>query len=101
MPARKAPFGARCASPQAVSALAKQDRIPIVERVKAGLERARLHGTRSGRPIGGQRIPAKKEPEVAAALLKEDRRMQKIARELSVGVSVVQRVKASSSGKSR
>jgi DNA invertase Pin-like site-specific DNA recombinase len=77
-----------------MSALAKQDRVRIVERVKAGLHRARLHGTRSGRPIGGQRIPAKKEKEVAAALLKGDRGMQKIARDLSVGVSVVQRVKA-------
>jgi DNA invertase Pin-like site-specific DNA recombinase len=77
-----------------VPALAKQDRVRIVERGEAGLQRARLHGTRSGRPIGGQRVPANKEKEVAAALLKGDRGMQKIARELSVGVSVAQRVKA-------
>ncbi len=69
--------------------------------VETDLVRARLHGTRSGRPIGGQRIPAKKEREIAAALLKGDRGMQKIARELSVGVSVVQRVKASLNGKAR
>jgi DNA invertase Pin-like site-specific DNA recombinase len=32
--------------------IAKQDRVRSVERVKAGLERARIVGTRSGRPIG-------------------------------------------------
>ncbi len=77
-----------------MAALAKQDRIRIVERIKAGLQRARLHGTRSGRPIGGQKISAKKEREVAVALRKGDRGMRKIARELRVGVSVVQRVKS-------
>lgn len=77
-----------------MAALAKQDRVRIVERIKAGLQRARLHGTRSGRPIGGQKISAKKEREVAAALRRGDRGMRKIARELHVGVSVVQRVKS-------
>lgn len=32
--------------------IAKQERVRIVERVKAGLERARAVGTKSGRPIG-------------------------------------------------
>jgi hypothetical protein len=65
------------------------------ELIRSGHDRVRAEGTRSGRPIGGQRVPANKEREVAAALLKGDRGMQKIARELQVGVSVVQRVKAS------
>jgi hypothetical protein len=63
--------------------------------IRSGHDRVRAEGTRSGRPIGGRRVPANEEREVAAALLKGDRGMQKIARELSVGVSVVQRVKAS------
>ncbi len=39
--------------------------------------------------------------EICEALMKGDRGMQKIARELSVGVSVVQRVKASLNGRAR
>jgi DNA invertase Pin-like site-specific DNA recombinase len=36
--------------------IAKQERVRISERVRAGLERAKLQGTRSGKPIGRPRI---------------------------------------------
>jgi DNA invertase Pin-like site-specific DNA recombinase len=80
---------------QMMGVFAEFERAVIVERVKAGLARARLHGTRSGKAIGGQRVSASREKEVMAALLKGDRGMQKIARELGCGVSLVQRVKRS------
>jgi DNA invertase Pin-like site-specific DNA recombinase len=35
--------------------IAKQERVRISERVRAGLSRAKLHGTRSGKPIGRPR----------------------------------------------
>ena len=35
-----------------LATIAKQERVRIVERVRAGLERARAVGTKSGRPIG-------------------------------------------------
>ena len=54
--------------------------------IRSGHDRVRAEGTRSGRPIGGQRVPAKKEREVAAALLELS---------VGVGVSVVQRGKPS------
>lgn len=81
-----------------MSTLAKQDRIRIVERIRAGIQRARLHGTRSGRPIGGRFVQPEKEKMVAEALLKRDRGMQKIARDIGVGVSVVQRIKRELNG---
>jgi DNA invertase Pin-like site-specific DNA recombinase len=35
-----------------LACIAKQERIRLVERVNAGLDKARKHGTRSGKPIG-------------------------------------------------
>jgi DNA invertase Pin-like site-specific DNA recombinase len=39
-----------------LAAIAKQERIRISERTRAGLDRAREKGTRSGRPIGRPRL---------------------------------------------
>ena len=62
----------------------------IVDRVNAGLQRARQQGKRLGRPKVSDDIERK---------IKESRDkglgMLKIARELGIGVSVVQRVVAS------
>lgn len=38
-----------------LAAIARQERIRVVERIQAGLERAKAKGTRSGRPIGRPR----------------------------------------------
>ena len=78
---------------QMMGVFAEFERTMIQERVRAGLARARAKGTKSGRPIG--------RPPVAAAVedrIRRERRKSKgilkIARELRVGVSVVQRVLA-------
>jgi DNA invertase Pin-like site-specific DNA recombinase len=61
----------------------------IRERVNAGLARARANGKRLGRPTIGEAV----EAETRAALA-SGHGMRKIARELKVGTSTVQRVKA-------
>ncbi len=59
----------------------------IRERVKAGLERARAQGKTLERP---------RTPEVVEMKIRDERRkgkgIKKIARELGIGVSTVQRV---------
>lgn len=59
----------------------------IVERVKAGLKRARAEGTVLGRP----RVSAAVEIKVVAPR-KQGRGMRAIARELGIGNCTVQRI---------
>lgn len=68
---------------------AEFERGMIVERVKAGLARARAQGKRIGRP----KVPLQVERAIRQRRAKGIG-MVKIARELGVGVSVVQRVVA-------
>ncbi|HZS85294.1 MAG TPA: recombinase family protein [Stellaceae bacterium] len=82
-PAGKAMF-------QMMGVFAEFERAIIVERVKAGLARARSQGKRLGRP----RIPAAKESAIAGALRRK-MGVLKAARTFGVGVSAVQRIKAS------
>ena len=63
------------------------ERAMIRERVKAGLERARAQGKRLGRP----RTPETVERKIRAAR-RQGKGIKKIARELGIGVSTVQRV---------
>jgi DNA invertase Pin-like site-specific DNA recombinase len=56
-----------------MSSLAKVESQKISERTRAGMERARVQGTESGKPIG--------RPKIAPAL------QQKIAKQLSAGLS--------------
>ena len=72
-----------------LASLAKQERVRISQRVRAGLERAKATGTRSGRPIGRPR-------SVFDRSLAVERRQQglswgKIARELGTSVASVRR----------
>ena len=76
---------------QMLGVFAEFERAMIVERVKAGLARARDKGTRSGRAIGRPRVPVTVERDIAN-LRKKGLGQLKIARQLGVGVSVVQRV---------
>ena len=85
-PAGKAMF-------QMMGVFAEFERAIIVERVKAGLARARSEGKRLGRP----RLPADKEQQVRD-LLSSGVGMLKTARLAGVGVSVVQRIKAGHRG---
>ncbi len=78
---------------QMLGVFAEFERTMIQARVRAGLARARVQGTKSGRPIG--RPPV--SPAVEDRIRRERRKAHgilKIARELGVGVSVVQRVLA-------
>lgn len=72
---------------QMVGVFAEFERSMIQERVKAGLARARKEGKRLGRPP----VSAEIEGKIRDAR-KEGQGMLKIARNLGVGVSVVQRV---------
>ncbi len=75
---------------QMLGVFAEFERAMIQERVKAGLSRARAQGKRLGRP----RADGKTEAAIRDALAAGDKGVRKIARELGVGVSVVQRIKA-------
>jgi DNA invertase Pin-like site-specific DNA recombinase len=74
---------------QMMGVFAEFERAMIRERVNAGLARARASGKRLGRPRVGDAI----EAEMRAALM-SGKGMRKIARELKVGTSTVQRAKA-------
>lgn len=76
---------------QMMGVFAEFERAIIQERVKAGMARAKVTGTKSGIPIGRPRISAELERrvrELAAAGTGKG----KIARTLGIGVSAVQRV---------
>lgn len=81
-PAGKAMF-------QMCGVFAEFERAMIRERVTAGLARARANGKQLGRPSVGPEV----ELAIQKALGGSGKGMRKIARELNVGVSVVQRVK--------
>jgi DNA invertase Pin-like site-specific DNA recombinase len=79
-PAGKAMF-------QMMGVFAEFERAIIQERVKAGLARAKSEGTKLGRPRTSSRV----EREIIKAR-SQGHGLRKIATELGVGVSVVQRV---------
>jgi DNA invertase Pin-like site-specific DNA recombinase len=72
---------------QMCGVFAEFERAMIRERVKAGLERARAQGKILGRP----RTPSEIERKIRVAR-RQGKGINKIARELGVGVSTVQRV---------
>ena len=72
---------------QMLGVFAEFERSMIVERVKAGLKRARAEGKVLGRP----RVSAAVEAKVVA-LRKQGRGMRAIARELGIGNCTVQRI---------
>jgi len=78
---------------QMCGVFAEFERSMIQERVKAGLARAKEQGTKSGKAIGRPRVSKDTENAIRKAR-KSGTGMIKIARELGVGVSTVQRVVA-------
>jgi DNA invertase Pin-like site-specific DNA recombinase len=76
---------------QMCGVFAEFERAMIVERVKAGLQRAKTHGTKSGKSIGRPRVTPAVERKILAARRKGDG-MVKIAKTLGVGVGTVQRI---------
>jgi DNA invertase Pin-like site-specific DNA recombinase len=86
-PAGKAMF-------QMMGVFAEFERAMIVERVKAGLSRARAQGKRLGRPT----VSPAKEGAIRSALAEGKMGMLKIAAEHGVGSGTVQRIKAETLG---
>ena len=69
--------------------VAKQERLRISERVSAGLRRARMTGTRSGRPIGRPKVIFDRAKAVQLRL--EGLSWRQIARRLGVSVASARR----------
>ncbi len=76
---------------QMMGVFAEFERAMIRERVQAGLERAKKHGTKSGRPVGRPKVNGKKRRAILAAR-NASKGINKIASELGVGSSTVRRV---------
>lgn len=76
-----------------MASLAKQERLRHLERIHAGISRARQCGTKSGRPIGRPKIDPKVENAIRASLA-SGKGILKTARELKLGSGTVQKVKA-------
>src|SRR5438477_7297203 len=83
-PAGKAMF-------QMLGVFAEFERSMIVQRVRAGLAKARAQGTRSGKAIGRPRVPAEKIAAVRAALVAGEG-IRKVARSVGVGKGTVQQI---------
>jgi DNA invertase Pin-like site-specific DNA recombinase len=73
-----------------LAAIAKQERIRIGERTRAGLDRAREKGTRSGRPIGRPRLVLRRDQIMA--LRKEGLSWRQIAFKLTASIAAIRRV---------
>jgi DNA invertase Pin-like site-specific DNA recombinase len=69
--------------------IATQERNRSSERVRAGLGRARLHGTRSGKAVGRPRVVFNRE--MVVELRQQGKSWRQIARECSAGVTTVRR----------
>ena len=76
---------------QMMGVFAEFERAMIVDRVKAGLARAKAHGTRSGKPLGRPKAPPEMEQRIRD-LYGAGMGRAKIARTLGVGVSLTSRV---------
>jgi DNA invertase Pin-like site-specific DNA recombinase len=72
-----------------LGAIAKQERVRISERVRAGMNRARAHGTRSGRAIGRPKVIFSRQEVVQ--LRKQGKSWRQIARECGAGAATVRR----------
>jgi DNA invertase Pin-like site-specific DNA recombinase len=80
-PAGKAMF-------QMLGVFAEFERAMIVQRVRAGITKARAQGTRSGKAIGRPKVPAEKIAAVRAALA-AGAGIRKVARAVGVGNGTV------------
>jgi DNA invertase Pin-like site-specific DNA recombinase len=76
---------------QMCGVFAEFERAMIVDRVKAGLARARKHGTESGRPIGRPTVIPQVQRKVHA-LRRKGMGMIAIAKEAGCGVGTVQKI---------
>jgi len=72
-----------------IAAMAELERSVIRERVAAGLEYARHHGTRSGKAVGRPKAVFRRDE--VAALRERGRSWREIARRLNVGLGTARR----------
>jgi len=72
-----------------LAVIAKQERLRLSERVRAGLHRAMAQGTKTGRPIGRPRVVFRRD--LVAELRKEGRSWSEIAKQTGVSVGSVRR----------
>jgi DNA invertase Pin-like site-specific DNA recombinase len=79
-----------------IAAMAKLERSVIRERVVAGLEYARQHGTKSGRAVGRPMVVFRRDE--VAVLSAQGLSIRQIARQLGVGMGTVRRVLQSGTG---
>jgi DNA invertase Pin-like site-specific DNA recombinase len=79
-----------------LASLAKQERVRISQRVRAGLERAKATGTRSGRPIGRPRAVFNRS--LAIELRRQRASWSHIARKLGTSVASVRRACVNAEG---
>lgn len=77
---------------QLLGVFAEFERSIIIERINAGIARARIHGTKSGKPIGRTSVPNQTILDIQA-MLATGTGIVKTATALGCGVGVVQRVK--------
>jgi DNA invertase Pin-like site-specific DNA recombinase len=84
------PFGEAIVA--VLAAVAKQERLRLVERVQAGLARARATGTKSGRPVGRPRAVFRRDR--AAELRQQGWSWTRIAEALGTSVGSVRRAVA-------
>ena len=85
-PAGKAMF-------QMMGVFAEFERSMIVERVRAGVARAKASGTKSGKAFGRPRVPAETEQRIREALATPGRPgFHKIAAQFGVATGTVQRI---------
>jgi len=81
-----------------LATMARQERVRLGERVKAGLDRARARGTRSGKAVGRPRKVFRRDQ--VAELRHQGLSWRQIARRLGVGEGTVRRVLQAPSGAS-
>jgi DNA invertase Pin-like site-specific DNA recombinase len=79
-----------------IAAMAELERNIIRERVVAGLEYARQHGTKSGRAVGRPRAVFRRDE--VAVLREQGLSIREIARELNVSIGTVRRVLQTGTG---
>jgi DNA invertase Pin-like site-specific DNA recombinase len=72
-----------------LGAIAKQERLRNSERVRAGLNRAKVRGTGSGRPVGRPKVVFRRDQMLE--LRNQGKSWRQIARDCRVGVTTVRR----------
>ncbi len=79
-----------------LASLAKQERVRISERVRAGLSRAKEGGTKSGRPIGRPRVVCRRD--LVVELRRQGLSWRQIARQAGTSVATVRRIYRATAG---